>query len=82
MVKKTGYAALDVMEQHLVNNDFFVADQYSIADIALSSNQHEKHTILGPLNLIITPTKMIDTKHIVFMKSGHFIFVMQLLLFS
>ncbi len=40
MVKKAGYAALDVMEQHLVNNDFFVADQYSIADIALYAYTH------------------------------------------
>ena len=38
--KKAGYAALDVMEQHLENNRFFVADQYSIADIALYAYTH------------------------------------------
>ncbi len=38
--KKAGYAALDVMEQHLESNIFFVADQYSIADIALYAYTH------------------------------------------
>jgi glutathione S-transferase len=38
--KKAGYAALDVMEQHLESNLFFVADQYSIADIALYAYTH------------------------------------------
>lgn len=37
---KAGYAALDVMEQHLACNDFFVANQYSIADIALYAYTH------------------------------------------
>ncbi len=35
-----GYAALDVMEQHLTNRDFFVEDRYSIADIALFAYTH------------------------------------------
>lgn len=35
-----GYHALGVMEQHLANNDFFVGDQYSIADIALFAYTH------------------------------------------
>jgi len=35
-----GYVALDVMEQHLQNNDYFVANQYSIADIALYAYTH------------------------------------------
>ena len=35
-----GYAALDVMEQHLESYDFFVANQYSIADIALYAYTH------------------------------------------
>lgn len=35
-----GYHALDVMEQHLSNNSFFVADRYSIADIALYAYTH------------------------------------------
>ncbi|MEQ1530228.1 MAG: glutathione S-transferase family protein [Methylococcales bacterium] len=37
---KLGYAALDVMEQHLANNGYFVANQYSIADIALYAYTH------------------------------------------
>jgi len=37
---KLGYAALDVMEQHLKNNSYFVANQYSIADIALYAYTH------------------------------------------
>ncbi len=37
---KLGYAALDVMEQHLENNYYFVANQYSIADIALYAYTH------------------------------------------
>ncbi len=35
-----GYAALDVMEQHLKARDFFVGDRYSIADIALYAYTH------------------------------------------
>ena len=38
-----GYHALDVMESHLASNDFFVADQYSIADIALYAYTHVAH---------------------------------------
>lgn len=37
---KLGYAALDVMEQHLANNPYFVGNQYSIADIALYAYTH------------------------------------------
>lgn len=37
---KLGYAALDVMELHLSKNDFFVANQYSIADITLYAYTH------------------------------------------
>ncbi len=35
-----GYHALDVMERHLSNHSFFVADRYSIADIALYAYTH------------------------------------------
>ncbi len=35
-----GYQALDVMEQHLDGRRFFVADSYSIADIALYAYTH------------------------------------------
>ena len=35
-----GYAALDVMEQHLSEHDYFVAGRYSIADIALYAYTH------------------------------------------
>jgi glutathione S-transferase len=35
-----GYAALDVMEKHLGQQDFFVANRFSIADIALYAYTH------------------------------------------
>jgi glutathione S-transferase len=35
-----GYAALDVMERHLSERDFFVGGRYSIADIALYAYTH------------------------------------------
>jgi len=35
-----GYKALDVMEGHLKDKDFFVADRYSIADMALFAYTH------------------------------------------
>ncbi|WP_036478637.1 glutathione S-transferase family protein [Myxosarcina sp. GI1] len=38
--RKLGYAALNVMEQHLKNHNFFVADKYTIADIALYAYTH------------------------------------------
>lgn len=38
-----GYHALDVMESHLADKEFFVADQYSIADIALYAYTHVAH---------------------------------------
>ena len=38
--QKLGYAALNVMEQHLKNYDFFVADKYTIADIGLYAYTH------------------------------------------
>ena len=38
--RKLGYAALKVMEQHLEKHDFFVADRYTIADIALYAYTH------------------------------------------
>jgi glutathione S-transferase len=37
---KLGYAALDVMEKHLKTQDFFVANRYTIADIALFAYTH------------------------------------------
>ncbi len=40
---QAGYAALDVMEKHLCNHSFFVADQYTIADIALYAYTHVAH---------------------------------------
>ncbi|MBB5017047.1 glutathione S-transferase [Chitinivorax tropicus] len=36
-----GYKALDVMEQHLARHNFFVSNQYSIADIALYAYTHK-----------------------------------------
>lgn len=38
--KPGGYAALDVMEKHLAKRQFFVDDNYSIADIALYAYTH------------------------------------------
>lgn len=38
--RKLGYAALNVMEQHLKTHDFFVANQYMIADIGLYAYTH------------------------------------------
>ena len=35
-----GYAALDVMERHLASRRFFVAERYTIADIALYAYTH------------------------------------------
>src|SRR5713101_3960753 len=37
---KKGYAALDVMEQHLATRPFFVDDRYGLADIALYGYTH------------------------------------------
>jgi len=39
-LKQPGYSALDVMENHLNKHDFFVANQYSIADICLYAYTH------------------------------------------
>jgi len=38
--RQLGYAALDVMEEHLSRQVFFVGDRYSIADIALYAYTH------------------------------------------
>ncbi len=38
--RKLGYAALNVMEQHLKKRNFFVANKYTIADIALYAYTH------------------------------------------
>jgi glutathione S-transferase len=37
---KLGYSALGVMDGHLEDRDFFVADRYSITDIALYAYTH------------------------------------------
>jgi glutathione S-transferase len=42
-LRERGYAALRVMEQHLAGRAFFVADRYSIADIALYAYTHVAH---------------------------------------
>ncbi len=41
--KKGGYAALDAMERHLAGRGFFVAERYTIADIALYAYTHVAH---------------------------------------
>ena len=38
--RKLGYDALDVMEEHLARNGFFVGGRYTIADIALYAYTH------------------------------------------
>ncbi len=38
-----GYHALTVMDRHLLDNEFFVGGQYSIADIALYAYTHVAH---------------------------------------
>src|SRR5215216_5446334 len=38
--RRLGYDALGVLEGHLASSDFFVADRYSIADIALYAYTH------------------------------------------
>ncbi|MFZ6814516.1 glutathione S-transferase family protein [Undibacterium sp. Rencai35W] len=38
-----GYHALDVMEQHLKQHQFFVAERYTIADIGLYAYTHVAH---------------------------------------
>lgn len=41
--KPQGYAALDVIEKHLSEHEFFVESGYSIADIALYAYTHVAH---------------------------------------
>ena len=38
-----GHRALGVMEKHLTLHDFFAADRYTIADIALYAYTHVAH---------------------------------------
>lgn len=38
-----GYAALEVMDNHLQAHDFFVSDRYTIADISLFAYTHVAH---------------------------------------
>ncbi|MEW6449243.1 MAG: glutathione S-transferase family protein [Pseudomonadota bacterium] len=40
---ENGYRALGVMEDHLTKNQFFAADRYTIADIALYAYTHMAH---------------------------------------
>jgi len=40
MLFERGYAALDVMEQHLAKHDWFAGGRYSVADIALYGYTH------------------------------------------
>ena len=51
--RRLGYAALGVMEGHLKDREFFVADRYSIADVALYAYTHVAHEggfELGPFH--------------------------------
>ena len=38
--QKLGYAALQIMEEHLLQHTYFVGDRYSTADIALYAYTH------------------------------------------
>jgi glutathione S-transferase len=38
-----GHRALGVMEKHIARHDFFVADRYTVADIALYAYTHVAH---------------------------------------
>jgi glutathione S-transferase len=38
--QELGYAALQVMEEHLAKHDYFVGNHYTIADIALYAYTH------------------------------------------
>jgi len=40
---EAGYAALDLMEEHLKSHTFFVAERYTIADICLFAYTHVAH---------------------------------------
>lgn len=51
--KKPGYRALDVMERHLGEHEFFANDRYSIADIALFAYTHVAHE--GGFDLLAYP---------------------------
>ncbi len=41
--RPAGYAALDVMEDHLSSHEFFVANQFTAADMALFAYTHVAH---------------------------------------
>ncbi|MCP8900042.1 glutathione S-transferase family protein [Gilvimarinus xylanilyticus] len=41
--RQAGYQALEVMERHLAERDYFVGEQYSIADITLYAYTHVAH---------------------------------------
>jgi glutathione S-transferase len=41
--RERGYEALGVMEKHLTKHDFFVADRYTVADVALYAYTHVAH---------------------------------------
>lgn len=41
--RELGYAALEVMEKHLIDHTFFVGERYTIADIGLFAYTHVAH---------------------------------------
>jgi len=51
---KKGYAALDVMEQHLATRPFFVDDRYGLADIALYGYTHVATKAISTSRAILT----------------------------
>jgi glutathione S-transferase len=52
-LRERGYQALDVMERHLAENEFFVSSGYGIADIALYAYTHEAP--MGGFDLVNYP---------------------------
>ena len=73
--RKLGYKALDVMERHLAEHDYFANDTYSIADISLFAYTHvagEGGFDLGPYERIIAWMERVRaTDGFVPMSDGH-----------
>ena len=59
-LRARGYQALDVMERHLANHDFFAGGAYSIADIALYAYTHKAHQGLFDLSGYTQVTGWLD----------------------
>ena len=56
-----GHRALGVMEKHLALHDFFAADRYTIADIALYAYTHVAHLCDYDLRVVSGDPRMART---------------------